>query len=425
MRRNQGDHLKWNEVKAGIIEFIISNNGPVPEPEIRDFLGEKYKIKDQGNIKKHLRDLQYHPYSCIEKIPGKKGYANRWDIKQIENLKNIRLHFPEIRLNIHTKSVQIILYERRGTTRLTCGAKLPIKLNLSVSFFDICLKYEIETLCTKADEILTLSRSAALWKKALTTQAPTYKLYNRFMKIILKKPNIWLDVYSECINNLLKSEMCQASLKLSTDIRIPEKTFQKVIREVFPLRDKFLTGDDFLFRDKFLTRDEKESIQNEIYEQGYKIMIKQISTDIAQEIMDMKLSKEMHMEFLKITDEILVEQLANIVKKISEEIYNRILLEKDWDAVHLEMKEIVDLKRQNAIISLELLFDHCFQRDILEGTVSIEEKKFMFEQQKFFREMDLKMDQKRQPTVTVQEFYNFIRDYFKKNEVELSKVIIS
>jgi hypothetical protein len=219
--------------------------------------------------------------------------------------------------------------------------------------------------------------------------------------------------------------MCQASLKLSTDIRIPEKTFQKVIREVFPLRDKFLTGDDFLFRDKFLTRDEKESIQNEIYEQGYKIMIKQISTDIAQEIMDMKLSKEMHMEFLKITDEILVEQLANIVKKISEEIYNRILLEKDWDAVHLEMKEIADLKRQNAIISLELLFDHCFQRDILEGTVSIEEKKFMFEQQKFFREMDLKMDQKRPPTVTVQEFYNFIRDYFKKNEVELSKVIIS
>ncbi len=33
MRRNQGDHLKWNEVKVGIIEFIISSNGPVPVPE--------------------------------------------------------------------------------------------------------------------------------------------------------------------------------------------------------------------------------------------------------------------------------------------------------------------------------------------------------------------------------------------------------
>ena len=249
MRRNQGDHLKWNEVKAGIIKFIVSSHGPVPEPEIRDFLGEKYKITDQGNIKKHLRDLQYHPYSCIEKIPPKPGFANRWDIKKIENLKNIRLHFPEIRLNIYEKPLKIIIFERRFFPRSTCTSRFPIQLLRSVSFFDICLKYEIETLCTKADEILTLSRSAANWKSALTIKAPTYKLYNRFMKKILKKPNIWLDVYSECINNSLKSDMCQAPLKLSTDIKISEKTFQELIRQVFPLRDE-----------KESTQDEKKNL---------------------------------------------------------------------------------------------------------------------------------------------------------------------
>ena len=73
MRRNQGDHLKWNEVKTGIIEFIISSDGPVPEPEIRDILARKYEIKNIGTMKKHLKDLQHRPYSCIEKIPAKSG----------------------------------------------------------------------------------------------------------------------------------------------------------------------------------------------------------------------------------------------------------------------------------------------------------------------------------------------------------------
>jgi hypothetical protein len=158
------------------------------------------------------------------------------------------------------------------------------------------------------------------------------------------------------------------------------------------------------------------------------MMIKQISTSMANEIMAMKVSKEMHMELLEITDEILVEQLANIVKKISEEIYNRLLLEKNRFAVHKEMMEITNFKFQNEFISLELLFDHCFQRDILDGTVSIEEQEFMYEQQKYFGKMNLKMemDQKRLPTVTVKEYDNFLKDYSEKCRAKLTfpKIIV-
>ena len=56
------------------------------------------------------------------------------------------------------------------------------------------------------------------------------------------------------------------------------------------------------------------------------------------------------------------------------------------------MVEITNLKFDNEFISLELFFDHCFQRDILNGTVSIEEEEFMYEQQKIFRKMNMKME---------------------------------
>jgi hypothetical protein len=65
MRRNKGDHLKWNEVKAGITEFIIRSEGAVPEPKIRKFLVREYEITNPGTRKEHLKDLQHRSYACI------------------------------------------------------------------------------------------------------------------------------------------------------------------------------------------------------------------------------------------------------------------------------------------------------------------------------------------------------------------------
>src|SRR5665647_1687162 len=157
MGRNQGEHLRRNEVKAGIIEFIISSKGAVPEPEIRKYLGKKYEIEDQGNIKNHLRDLQRRPYSCIEKIPPKPGFANKWDIKKIENLRNIRLHFPEIRLNIYEKSLNIVIEERDYNSGTPNANRFRVQLFLSVSFFDMCLKTTLKLYMPK---LMKLASSA-------------------------------------------------------------------------------------------------------------------------------------------------------------------------------------------------------------------------------------------------------------------------
>jgi hypothetical protein len=75
---------------------------------------------------------------------------------------------------------------------------------LSVSFFDMCLKTEVETLYSKADEIYKLSRGGAYWRELSPAKNPINKLYTEFMKMILANPNIWLDVYNEYTNDPMK-----------------------------------------------------------------------------------------------------------------------------------------------------------------------------------------------------------------------------
>lgn len=142
MPKKQGDRLNVGEVKSSIICFILKNVKSVGEPAIRNFLLQKYDLMDQGNINRHLHDLQ--KLDCIELIPPKKkGLRNYWDVTKLKNLKNIRHEFPELQLNTHEKSINLILME------LGCGMYSPywlrhyIQLLISTSFFNTCLEFGI------------------------------------------------------------------------------------------------------------------------------------------------------------------------------------------------------------------------------------------------------------------------------------------
>jgi hypothetical protein len=389
MRRNQGDHLKWNEVKAGIIEFIIRSDGAIPEPEIRKFLARKYEIKNLGTLKKHLKDLQYRPYSCIVKIQGKSGLANKWDIKKIEHLKNIRIHFPEMRLNGYKKSLNIIIVERSFNSKTPNANRFRIQLLISVSFFDMCLKSEIETLYSKADEIRKFSRNASIWRSLGSAKNKTNKLYTEFMKRILTNPNIWLDVYNECINDSLKSKICQTSLKFSADIEISEEAFQKMVEEAMIIQNDEISP-----------------------ERLYTAMIKEISTRMSCEIIGQKMFKELRLELLETPTKTLVEQLANMLAKMSEKIFNRILVKENWEEIYHEILQIISVKNINQLIGLEIIFDHYFQRDIVDDTVSTVEKKFVLEERKYLERVITEMD--KNLTSAVIDYNNFLNDFFEK-----------
>jgi hypothetical protein len=173
MPQKQGDHLNVGEVKSSIIMFILQNVRSVGEPAIRDFLLQKYNVMNQGNINRHLHDLQ--KLDCIELIPPqKKGLRNYWDITKIKNLKKIRKEFPKLRLNKHEKAINIIILELCNDEEYFCfeWLKLHIQLLLSVSFFDTCLEIDIETLCQR------------IWKSYTTIKdIPKYKRINDLLKI--------------------------------------------------------------------------------------------------------------------------------------------------------------------------------------------------------------------------------------------------
>ena len=338
MRRNRGDHLKWDEVKAGIITFIIRSDGAVPEPGIRKFLAREYEIKNIGTIKKHLKDLQHRPYSCIEKIPGKSGVANRWDIKRVGNLKNIRLRFPEICLNIYPKSLNIIGKRRDFNQSNPKAKRFHTQFFSSSSFFDLCLNNDIETLYAKAEEICTLSRGVTSWRYLPAPKSSTNIFYTKLMDI-LTNPNICLEVYNKCMEDSLKLELGQKSLKLSADVEISEERFQEIIEEELPIQCAEIP-----------------------YEELYKAMVRYISIKIASEIITQKMSKEMDRKIIKKNNEVLVEQLAGIVKIMSEEIFDRILAQENWIEIYHELLQIVNFEQKDKLIGLELLFDHCLQR---------------------------------------------------------------
>lgn len=139
MPKKQGDRLNVGEVKSSILEFILENDGPAGEPAIRNFLLEKYNIADQGNINRHLHDLQ--KLDCIELIPPeKKGLKNVWDIKKLKNLKKIKQEFPEVRLNDYEKSINIILRELERFEHSPDWLNFYLKLLLSPSFFNTCIE---------------------------------------------------------------------------------------------------------------------------------------------------------------------------------------------------------------------------------------------------------------------------------------------
>lgn len=207
MPKKQGDRLNVGEVKSNIIWFIFENIGPVGEPAIRAFLLQKYNVMDQGNINRHLHDLE--KLNCIELIsPRKKGLRNYWNITKLKHLKNINHQFPELRFNTQEKSINIILQEIGRGKYSPDWLKLYLQLMISTSFSNTCIELGI------------------------------LKIYQGAYKIYITSNGSYLH---QRINNLLK--ICySACVKYHSDFKMSEKEFTEAM--------KALPWDQIIFFDK-------------------------------------------------------------------------------------------------------------------------------------------------------------------------------
>ena len=111
-KKEQTHRLKQSQIKTSLVDLMMRTRISIPEPEIRVYLHKKYGVKDQGTINIHLHSLE--KLGCIDLITTNKEVtrANQWGIETLDNLKNIRQHFPDIPFNKYEKSLQIVSENR-------------------------------------------------------------------------------------------------------------------------------------------------------------------------------------------------------------------------------------------------------------------------------------------------------------------------
>lgn len=318
-------HFNWNEVKTSAIEFVLENNGSVGEPVIREYLKKKYNGIDQGTVNRHLHDLQ--KLVCIELTPPSKKTtrANMWDITKLKNLRNIRLHFAEIQLNTYIKSVNIFLetYYNPGTP---FANNFRNQLFLSFSFFDMCIKTDIKTLEAKFDEIYQLGDG--------------FEEEQDFKKLIKEVRIEWI--------------------KRAPTYLVASTEFSDYIRRMIP-NEVFEISDD-AFRKMFNNTSAGMS-REEVMEIIYRSMIQEIDGNIIKNIPVIN---------LPIPKEELDKPYFDILSK--PEMFPEEIIEKTF-----EIKRIIWIRN---ITRPNQIFEHFFERDIIEDICSPLEREYVREVKK-------------------------------------------
>ena len=392
MAKTKGSHLKHKEVTSSILEFILKNNGPVSEPVIRDHLKKKHEVMDQSTINKHMHNLQ--DLICIELIPPKIGLRNYWNITTLKNLKNIRFYFEDIKLNTCGKSLDILLTERLLTERPLKNSmrakKYFVQLFLSASFFDMCIKTDVETLYARASELYKLGelfKEEQYIKNLIAVEQSSkeliHEVYIKCIRRISKIHNIKQIVDSGYPKDPLTLDLFQNFSEYFLSVGISKETFERMLKEI-PL-----------------------SMEDKSHEEQTNRIIKELSIKISNEIIP-KMMKQIHKKSPEMPNEELNKMPQNILNKTSEEIFKKIM----EGLPEILSDKIIRIKYYHEIntgVTSDLIFNHCFQRDVMDGTSSPEEREFVHK----INEL-ISIHKEKDPTTGLKELDKLYSDYFEK-----------
>lgn len=377
MARAKGN-LSNSEPKNHIIKFILKNNEPVEESKIREELKKKNKKTNQGNVNRYLHELRKES-ACIELETIKKGQRkyNLWNVTKIEQLKNILHNFPEMQLNEYEKSVNIVLKKFDFAIGSMRAKKAFVQLSLSVSFFNKFMDTDIETLYTRALKFDQLDECFSLEKDIeRSIEIHTHEAYPECIKRIQKIPGIWPIADDEYIENSVNLDIHQNSPHSFQNNIISEEEFKRILKEItFSLEEK------------------------DRHEQTKRI-IKELSKKLSHEISSKRL-KNLSKEPM---------QSQEAFNKMSDEILKRLLEESPEDLPD-KIYIIISNQHRNTGLIFDKIFYHFYQRDIIDGSDSDEEHKFVSEMNVL---TSLNLTMKLYPWKKVEELDNLYNDYYEK-----------
>jgi len=374
--RSPGDHLPIGKVKSEIISYILSKNDAVPATDLIKHLREKYGIRNKKNINNHLNELKAN--NCIEKIdPLRDGFENKWNITKIKTLKNIMSLFPEIRLNKYEKTVNIVLKKFNFAIVPVREKKAFVQLSLSISFFEKCLDTDIETLCARASKIPQLNEYINReGQNEEDIERLTHEAYLEFMERIHKISDIWPITNDEFIRYSVNFDVYQNTPQYFQNSSMSEEKFKRMLEEIKdPLEEKDLDG----------------VIQR---------VIKELSMKVSHEIFSKRLAE--------LSEESLQNQ--EVLNKMSDEIFEK-LMEKNPIDLPMKICEIIDTRFQKMSTIFDKIFDHFYQRDVMDGSDSDEEQKFVSEMNKI---TSFKISEIKRVEDIDEKIDHFYEDYYEK-----------
>jgi hypothetical protein len=337
MVKKEKYHFEPNEVKIDILDFVLKNDKPVSEPNIREYLNTKYGGIDQSNVNRHLHGLE--GLGCIElHLPAEKSRSNFWGIKTPEHLKAIKAEKFEMQLNIYEKSLDIVLNTLGIVRKSSRYVDFFIRMRLSPSFFTMCMDTDIELLHSRARELFNHDKG--------------FKNEQR-LEELLKGYN------SQYIKGQLNFEMSEERLR---------ETMGEISLNVKDLYVEYICRTCH-----FPTEPDKENFRRtqERYEND---IIGGIMADMMYNPgfcrIDQKSWVEIfHEKFTERIPELLDMRIETILKTPDE-----------YKNIYLKTEEIFALiKSQNEMFErsyLDLLFEHFYYSDLLDGIASRCEKTF-------------------------------------------------
>jgi hypothetical protein len=335
-------HFDVGEVKSGIIEFILRHKGKIGEPFIRRSLQEKYDGIDQGTVNRHLHDLQ--KLGGLELIPPSKKTtrSNRWNITTLKQLENVRQHFPDIQLNRYEKSLDIVSQYHLHYINPALYVIFRVQLLLSTSFFDLCIKNDTETFCAKAFEIYRFGEG---FEEYMLIQNYIDDIYVKLTNTIFKNTTFLLSVWNKHIDNSLKTNIQSDPSEYLQTFSLSKELFQKILSNIKP---------------------KAENVKEEVI--GRKL-VQSLSLRISHEIFRTSLQE--------IADEKKLPRTAQkLAFDIRDDISNK-MVEEDPQGLYHKLAKINNHQQKIQYNSPFIIFEHCFENDILNDTVSDEEKEFI------------------------------------------------
>jgi hypothetical protein len=335
-------HFNMGEVKSEIIELILRHTGRIREPFIRNSLQEKYDGIDQGTVNRHLHDLQ--KLGCLDFTPPSKETtrSNRWNIVTLKQLENIRQHFPDIQLNRYEKSLDIISRYHLRYINQALNIIFRVQLLLSTSLFDLCIKNDTESLLDKASEIYRFGEG---FEEYLLIQSQIDDIYAKLTNTILKNTNFLLSVWNKHVHSSLKINIQADPSEYLHTFSLSRELFEKMLKDIEP---------------------QDEDVMEEV-----------IGRKVGQ-LMSLRISHEIFRpSFKAISDKQNLKKIAlKLAFDIKDDIFNKIA-EDDPQELYHRMVKINDHQRKIQYNSPFIIFDHCFEADILNDTVSPEEMEFI------------------------------------------------